>query len=94
MKIIKNIEEPTVKFESLKVGDVFLLAKNEKVCMKVPKAYYEFSGADIEGLLEGCMDADDFYYHEINAYDLENNEFFWLDEDDEIRPLNAYMEVK
>jgi hypothetical protein len=40
------------------------------------------------------MDANDFYQHEANAYDLENNEFFWLEDGDLVRPLNAYMEVK
>ena len=92
MKIIKNIEEPTVKFESLKVGDVFLA--DEHICMKIPKVYNDFSGMETEALLEGCMSADDFYQHEVNAYDLENNEFFWLDNDDPVRPLKAYMEVK
>ena len=94
MRIIKNIEDPIVKFEDLMIGDAFLLAKDEKVCMKVPKVYNDFSGVDIENLLEGNMDANDFYYHEVNAYDLENNEFFWLDNDDPVRPLKAYMEVK
>jgi hypothetical protein len=80
MRIIKNIENPTAKFEDLMIGDVFLLAKDESVCMKIPKVYNDCSGT--------------IYYHEVNAYDLENNEFFWLDKDDEVRPLNAYMEVK
>lgn len=75
MKIIKNIEEATVKFENLKVGDVFL-DREEKVCMKVPEIY------------------DRFYQQEMTAYDLENNEFFWLDNGDEVRPLKAHMEVK
>ena len=92
MKIIKNIEEPTVKFESLKVGDVFLA--DEHICMKIPKVYNDFSGADTENLLEGCMSADDFYQHEVNVYDLEDNEFFWIDEDDQVKLCKAYMEVK
>lgn len=93
MRIIKNIEDPTTKFGDLMIGDVFLDG-DEDVCMKVPKVYNEFSGMETESLLEGCMNADDFYDHEANAYCFENNEFFWLDEDEEVRPLKAHMEVK
>lgn len=93
MRIVKNIEEPTAKFDDLMIGDVFL-DRDENVCMKVPMVYNEFSGMETESLLEGCMDADDFYNHQVNAYDLENNEFFWLDEDEKVRPLKTYLEVK
>ena len=93
MRIIKNIEEPTTKFEDLMIGDVFL-DQDENVCMKVPMVYNEFSEAETESLLEGCLSAESFYQHQANAYDLEHNEFFWLDDDDEIRPLKTYMEVK
>ena len=93
MRIVKNIEEPTAKFEDLMIGDVFLDV-DENVCMKVPMVHNEFSGEEIEILLEGCMSAEDFYEHEVNAYDLENNEFFWIDDDTRVRPLNAHMEVK
>ena len=92
MKIIKNIEESTVNFGSLKVGDVFLA--DEHICMKIPKVYNDFSGADTEALLEGCMDAEDFYQHEVNAYDLEDNMFFWIDEDDQVKLCKAHVEVK
>ena len=93
MRIVKNIEDPTVKFDDLMIGDVFLDI-DENVCMKVPKVYNGFSDAETESLLEGCMRANDFYEHEVNTYDLENKEFFWIDEDTLVRPLNAYMEVK
>lgn len=93
MKIIKNIEEPIVEFESLTIGDVFLDG-DENVCMKVPMVYNEFSDAETENLLEGCMSAEGFYEHQANAYDFEHNEFFWYDEEEEVRPLKAYMEVK
>lgn len=93
MKIIKNIEEPKVNFETLKVGDVFLDC-DEKVCMKIPKVYNDFSGMETEALLEGCMSADDFYEHEVNAYDFEDNEFFFFDDYAQVRPIKAYMEVK
>ena len=93
MRIVKNIEEPTAEFGDLIIGDVFLDG-DEDVCMKIPKVHNEFSDEEIENLLEGCMNADDFYDHEANAYCLENNEFFWLDEDEEVRPLKAYLEVK
>ena len=92
MRIIKNIEDPTVKFEDLDIGDVFLDG-DENVCIKVPMVHNEFSGEEIENLLEGCMSAEDFYEHEVNAYDLENNEFFWIDDDTQVRLLNARMEV-
>jgi hypothetical protein len=93
MRIIKNIEDPTVKFEDLMIGDVFL-ADYEHICMKIPRVYSDFSGEDIGCLIKGCMNADDLCQHEVNAYDLEDNEFFWIDEDNQVRPLNAYMEVK
>lgn len=93
MRIVKNIENPAAKFEDLTIGDVFL-DRDENVCMKVPMVYNEFSDAETENLLEGCMSADSLYQHEANAYDLEHNEFFWLDESDEVRPLKTYMEVK
>ena len=93
MRIIKNIEDPTAKFGDLMIGDVFLDG-DENVCIKVPEVYNDFSDAETENLLEGCMDADDFYQHHANTYDLEHNEFFWLDEEEEIRPLKTYMEVK
>ena len=93
MRIVKNIEDPTAKFEDLMIGDVFL-DRDENVCMKIPMVHNEFSGEEIENLLEGCMSAEDFYEHEVNAYDLENNQFFWLDDDEEVRPLKAYLEVK
>lgn len=94
MRIVKNIEDPTAKFEDLMIGDVFL-DRYEDVCIKVPKIYDNFSGAEAESLLEGCVSVKDFFnQHEANAYDLEKNEFFWLDGDDEVRPLKAYMEVK
>ena len=93
MRIVKNIEDPTVKFKDLMIGDAFLDG-DENVCIKVPMVYSDFSGGDTESLLEGCMDADDFYQHQVNAYDLENNEFFWIDDDTNVRPLNARMEVK
>ena len=93
MRIIKNIEELTVDFESLKVGDVFLDC-DENVCMKIPKVYNDFSGMETEALLEGCMSADDFYDHEVNAYDLERNKFFFFGDCAQVKPLSAYMEVK
>ena len=93
MKIVKNIETPTVNFEKLKVGDVFL-DPGESVCMKIPSVYSDFSGAETESLLEGCMDADEFYEHEVNTYDLERNMYFLLDDYVQVRPLNACMEVK
>lgn len=93
MRIIKNIEEPTAKFGDLMIGDVFLDGE-EDVCMKIPMVHNEFSGEEIENLLEGCMNAEEFYEHEVNAYDLENNQFFWLDDDDEVRPLKTYVEVR
>jgi hypothetical protein len=93
MRIVKNIEEPTTRFDDLTIGDVFL-DRDENVCMKVPMVHNEFSGEEIENLLEGCMSAEDFYEHEVNAYDLENHEFFWIDDDTQVRPLNAYLEVK
>lgn len=91
MRIVKNIEEPTTKFEDLMIGDVFL-DRDENVCMKVPMVYNEFSEAETKNLLKGCMSG--FYQHQANTYNLEHNEFFWLDDDDEIRPLKTYMEVK
>lgn len=93
MRIIKNIEEPTVKFEDLMIGDVFL-NQDDCVCIKIPKVYNDFSGAETESLLEGCMNADDFYEHEVNAYNLEDNEFLWFDDFIQVRPLKSYMEVK
>jgi hypothetical protein len=93
MRIVKNIEEPIVEFESLAIGDVFL-DQDDCVCMKIPKVYRDFSGGETESLLEGCMSAEDFYEHESNAYDLEEDKFFWLDDDDSVRPLRAHMEVK
>ena len=93
MRIVKNIEEPTAKFGDLMIGDVFLDG-DENVCMKIPKVYNEFSNAETETLLEGCMSAESFYQHEVNAYDLEKNEFFWLYDDDKVRPLKTYMEVR
>ena len=93
MRIVKNIEEPTAKFDDLMIGDVFLDG-DENVCIKVPMVYKEFSEMETENLLKGCVSADDLYEHLVNAYDLEHNEFFWLDDDDKIRPLNARMEVK
>lgn len=89
MRIIKNIEEPMANFGDLMIGDAFL-DSDGSVCMKVPKIL----NAETESLLDGRMDADNFYDHEANAYDLEKNEFFWLDENNEVRPLNAYMEVR
>ena len=93
MRIIKNIEDPTTKFEDLVIGDVFL-DRDENVCMKIPMVHNEFSGEEIENLLEGCMSAEEVCEHEVNAYDLENNQFFWLDDDDEVRPLKTYVEVR
>lgn len=93
MRIVKNIEDPTTRFDDLTIGDVFL-DRDENVCMKVPMVHNEFSGEEIENLLEGCMSAENFYEHEVNAYNLENNEFFWIDDDTLVRPLNAYMEVR
>ena len=93
MRIIKNIEEPTANFGDLMIGDVFL-DRDDNVCMKIPKIFNEFSERETEELLEGCMSAEEFYRHEVNAYDLEKNEFFWLEDDYEVRPLNAYMEVR
>ena len=92
MRIIKNIAEPTVEFGSLKIGDVFL-DTDESVCMKIPKVYTDFSGMETESLLEGCMNADSFYTHRANAYDLEKDEFFWFEDYRQVRLLNAYMEV-
>lgn len=93
MRIVKNIEDPTVKFEDLTIGDAFLDG-DENVCMKIPMVYNEFSEKETESLLEGRMTDYDFHQHEANAYDLEHNEFFWLDEEEEVRPLKTYLEVK
>jgi hypothetical protein len=93
MRIVKNIENPTVRFKDLMIGDAFLDG-DENVCLKVPMVYSDFSDAETENLLEGCMSAESLYQHEANSYDLENNEFFMLDEDEEVRPLKAYLEVK
>ena len=93
MRIIKNIEEPIVEFEKLMIGDVFL-DQDDCVCMKIPMVYKEFSETETESLLEGGMDADDFYQYQANAYDLESNKFFWLEDSDSVRLLNAYIEVK
>ena len=92
MRIVKNIEEPTVKFKDLAIGEVFL-DEGENVCIKVPMVYSDLSGMETESLLEGCMSADDFYQHEANAYAFEHNAFFWFEEGDEVRPLKARMEV-
>lgn len=93
MRIVKNIEDPTVKFKDLMIGDTFLDG-NENVCIKVPMVYNEFSDVETENLLKGCITADDLYEHEANSYDLEHNEFFMLDEDEEVRSLKTYMEVR
>ena len=93
MRIVKNIEDPTVKFKDLMIGDAFLDG-DENVCLKVPMVYKEFSETETESLLEGGMDADDFYQYQANAYDLESNKFFWLEDSDSVRQLNAYIEVK
>ena len=93
MRIIKNIEEPTAKFEDLMIGDIFL-DEDENVCMKVPMVYNDFSEVETENLLKGCMSDYAFHEHEANAYDLEHNEFFWIDDDTQVRPLKTYMEVK
>lgn len=93
MRIVKNIEDPTTKFGDLMIGDVFLDG-DEDVCMKIPMAYADFSEEETESLLEGCMNDYDFRQHQVNTYDFENNEFFWFDDDDKIRPLKTYMEVK
>ena len=93
MRIVKNIEDPTVKFGDLMIGDAFL-DLDENVCVKVPMIYGDFSEKETESLLEGHMTDYDFHQHEVNAYDLENNKFFWLEDDTWVRPLNAYLEVK
>lgn len=92
MRIVKNIEEPTVNFEDIEIGGVFL-DQDENVCMRVPNIFNEFSARETEELLKGCMNINDFYKHGANAYDLGRNEFFWFEDNDKVRPLKAYMEV-
>jgi hypothetical protein len=60
MRIVKNIEDPITKFDDLMIGDVFL-GFDENVCIKIPMVYGELSGTEVTNLLEGCMDADEFY---------------------------------
>lgn len=93
MKIIKNIGEPTVDFKSLKIGDAFL-DYDKKVCIKIPKVYDDFSGMETESLLEGCMDADDFYEHAVNVYNFEEKKFLSYDDYAQVKPLQVTMEVE
>lgn len=83
MRIVKNIEEPTVKFEDLMIGDVFLDG-DENVCIKVPEVYNDFSGAETESLLEGCMDADEFEEHKYNAISLNDMQYHYFDDFEDV----------
>lgn len=94
MNIKKSMPE-AVYFSKLQIGDVFVdESSHGDVMIKIPKAYTDLSDSDIESLLEGCMNGDDFYEHYSNAYNLTQNKYAYYDDFEDVFKLIAELEVK
>ena len=85
MEIIRNEKNEEVYFSKLSVGDIFVAANdNPNTYLKISETYAELSGGEIESLLEGCMDADELYDHRYNAINLNDMQYHYFEDYDEV----------
>lgn len=85
MEIVRNGKNEEVYFSSLSVGDIFVTTnRNPNTYLKISETYAELSGGEIESLLEGCMDADELDTHRYNAISLNDMEYHYFDDYDEV----------
>lgn len=84
MEIVRNEKNEEVYFSKLSVGDIFVTANdNPNTYLKISETY-ELLGGEIETLLEGCMDADEFYEHRYNAISLNDMQYNYFEDFDEV----------
>ena len=85
MEIVRNEKNEEVYFSRLSVGDIFVTANgNPNTYLKIEQTHAEFSDAEIECLLEGCMDADEFDEHRYNAISLNDMQYHCFCDYDEV----------
>ena len=85
MEIVRNEKNEKVYFSSLNVGDIFVTTNgNPNTYLKISETYAELSGGEIESLLEGCMDVDDLDEHRYNAISLNNMQYHYFEDFDEV----------
>lgn len=85
MEIVRNENNQEVYFSKLKVGDIFVTANgNPNTYLKIRETYAELSGGEIESLFEGCMDADELDEHRYNAISLNDMQYHYFEDYDEV----------
>lgn len=85
MEIVRNEKNEEVYFSKLSVGDIFVTANgNPNTYLKIRETYAELSDIETENLLEGCMDADDFYEHKYNAISLNDMQYHYFENFDDV----------
>jgi hypothetical protein len=85
MEIVRNETNEEVYFSKLSVGDIFVTANgNPNTYLKIEETYAELSGGEIESLLEDCMDADELDNHRYNAISLNDMQYHYFADFDEV----------
>ena len=85
MEIVRNEKNEEVYFSKLSVGDIFVTANgNPNTYLKIRDTYAELSDEQIESLLEGHLDADDFNEFRYNAISLNDMQYHYFEDFDEV----------
>ena len=86
MEIVRNEKNEEVYFSKLSVGDVFVIANGNPntYLIKISEVYTELSDGEIENLLEGCMDAEEFDGYKYNAISLNDMQYHYFEDFDEV----------
>ena len=85
MEIVRNEKNEEVYFSKLSVGDIFVVTNDSpNTYLKIAETYAEFSDREIDDILEGCMDADELDNHRYNAISLNNMQYHYFNDYDEV----------
>ena len=85
MEIVRNENDKEVYFAKLKVGDIFVIAnENPNTYLKIREIYADFSDGEIRAVREGQITADEFDEHRYNAISLNDMQYHYFCDYDEV----------
>ena len=85
MEIVRNENNKKVYFSQLEVGDAFVFTNdNPNTYLKIAETYSEFSDKEIEALFEGLLDENEFDEHKSNAISLNDMQYNYFCDYDEV----------
>lgn len=85
MEILRNENDKEVYFAKLKIGDIFVTAdENPNTYLKIREIYADFSDGEIRAIRNGQITEDEFDEHRYNAISLNDMQYHYFSEFDDV----------